>query len=388
MTPPVPGRTERRGGLIRNAFLALWTVFFLVYFLAPPVLEDASFRILDAALLPLVAAAGKPAVVALVACLFALLTMVGQRLLTDNRRLREARKRASALQKEARGLPKGSPRFKALASPAGPVQIRVMKAAFVPLAIFLGPMIVSFLWLPQRVDTAVRNAKPGSTVKVTAVIDGECDKAIGLSAARPLALADISEPEQRIFLARGPLERHLRKLKGTQSDLGDMAWDKALTVKRNRKAYLEELEAFLAGDMPGQKLSWAVTTPEGTAGKWPITLSMAGGQTVTVHAVLGEGYAPEPKEDLVVRTGKRTRTDRQVQVWRAGANDAVIREVHIRYRDPNPVKGEGTFWGPLDWFEADENTGPVKAIFPPWLVLYIAVYVVIMFGLKVALRVA
>ena len=387
-TPPVPGRTERRGVVIRNAFLALWTVFFLVYFLAPPVLEDASHRILDSALLPVVAAAGKPATVALVACLFALLTMVGQKLLTDNHRLREAKKRASALQKEAGSLPKDSPRFKALTSPAGPVQIRVMKAAFVPLAIFLGPMIVSFLWLPQRVDTAVRNAKPGSAVKVTAVVDGDCDKVVGLSTAEPLALAEISEPEQRIFLARGPLEQHLRKLRDTRSDLGDMAWDKALTVKRDRKAYLGELEAFLAGDMPDQKLSWAVVTPQDTAGKWPITIGAEGGPAVTVHAVLGEGYAPEPKEDLVVTAGGRTRTDRQVQIWRAGPGDAAIKEVHIRYRDPNPVKGEGTFWGPLDWFEADENTGPVKALFSPWLVLYIGVYVVVMFGLKAALRVA
>jgi len=387
-TPPVPGRAERRGALIRNAFLALWTVFFLVYFLAPPVLEDASYRILDAVGLPLVAAAGKPVMVALLAALFALLIMACQKLLTDNSRLREAKKRASALRKEAGGLPKDSPRFKALTSLAGPVQIRVMKAAFVPLAMFLGPMIVSFLWLPQRVDTAVRNAKPGSTVKVTAVVDGDCDKAVRLSAAKPLALAEISGPEQRIFLTRGPLEQHLRKLRGTQSDLGDMAWDKALTVKRNRKAYLGELEAFLAGDMPDQRLSWAVMTPKGAAGKWPITLSVAGGQTVTVHAVLGEGYAPEPKEDLVVRAGKRVRTDRQVQVWRADADDAVIKEVRVRYRDPNPVKGEGTFWKPLDWFEPDENTGPIEAIFSPWLVLYIAVYVVVMFGMKAALRVA
>jgi len=387
-TPPIPGRTERRGAVIRNAFVAIWTVFFLVYFLAPPVLEDASFRILDAILLPIIAAAGKPAMVALVAALFAVLTMVGQKLLTDNPRLREAKKRASALQKEAKSLPKDSPRFKALTAPAGPVQTRVALAAFVPLAVFLGPMIVSFLWLPQRVDTAVRNAKPGSAVKVTAVVDGDCDKAVALSTAKPLTLAEISEPEQRIFLARGPLEQHLHKLRGTRSDLGDMAWDKALTVKRNRKAYLGELEAFLAGNMPDRKLSWAVTTPERTAGKWPITLSVAGGQTVTVHAVLGEGYAPEPKEDLVIRAGKRTRTDRQVQVWRADADDAVIKEVRIRYRDPNPVKGEGVFWGPLNWFEPDENTGPVKAIFSPWLVLYIAVYVVVMFGMKAVLRIA
>jgi len=387
-TPPVPGPAERRGGLLRNAFGALWTLFFLVYFLAPPVLEEASFAILDAALLPVVAAAGKPVTVALIAALFAALTMVAQKLLTDNERLREAKKRAAALQKEAKSLPKDSPRFKALTALAAPVQMRIMKAAFVPLAIFLGPMIVSFLWLPQRVDTAVQNAKPGSMVKVTAVIDGDCDTPVSLSLSQPLTLAEFSEPAQRIFLARAPLQEHLVTLRSTQSDLADMAWDKALAVERNRKAYLGELEAFLAAPMPDQTLSWGVVTPKGTAGKWPITVSLAGGRAVTVYAVLGEGFAPETKEDIVVQAGKRTRTDRQVQVWRADASDAVIKEVQVRYRDPNPVKGEGIFWAPLAWFEPDENTGPIKALFSPWLVLYIAVYVVVMFGLKAALRVA
>jgi len=386
-TPPIPGRIERRGALIRNVFLAVWTVFFLVYYFAGPGLENVSFRILDAVLLPLVAAAGKPATVALIAALFALLTMVGQKLLTDNSRLREARKRAAALRKEAGSLPRDSARFKALTALAAPVQTRVAAAAFVPLALFLGPMIVSFLWLPQRVDTAVRNAKPGSEVKVTAVINGDCDKPISLSVASPLALSDVSPPARSIFQARGPLQKHLGQLRRTQSDLDGMSWDEALAVEHKRKAYLGELEAFLAGDMPDQKLSWAVVTPEKTAGKWPITISTPGGEKVTVYAVLGEGCAPEAKEDIVVTAGRRTMTDRQVQLWRADSADAAIKEVQVRYRDPNPVEGEGIFWAPLAWFEPDENTGPIKALFAPWLVLYIAVYVVVMFGLKAALRV-
>jgi hypothetical protein len=263
-----------------------------------------------------------------------------------------------------------------------------MKAAFVPLAVLLGPMIVVFLWLPQRVDTAARNAKPGSVVKVTAIVDGDCNQAVRLDASQPLALAESSKPEQSIFLARPPLEQHLRKLRDTQSDLGKMTWDMALTVRRTREAYMGELEAFLADEMPDQRLSWEMTTPQDTAGKWPITLSVAGGQTATVYAVLGEGYAPQPKEDVVVTAGNRQKTDHQVQVWRADAEDAAIKEIQLRYRDPNPIKGEGTFWQPLDWFEPHENTGPIKALFPPWLVLYLPVYIFVMFAAKAALRVA
>ncbi|MCP4379269.1 MAG: hypothetical protein GY794_24245, partial [bacterium] len=391
--PPAPGRAEKRGAMIRNIFLAVWTVFFIVYYFVPPFLEDISFRMLDAMLLPLVVSAGKPAVVGLLAALFGTLTMVGQKLLTDNGRLREAKKRASALQKETKSLPKDSLRSKAIMALTAPVQTRVALAAFVPLAIFLGPMIVSFLWLPQRVDTAVRNAKPGSNVKVTAIINGDCDKPVTLSIADPLTLAEHSKPERRIFLARAPLQKHMGTLRKTQSNLDDMAWDQSGVVERYHQAYLSELKAFLAGDMPDQKLSWAVVTPKETRGKWPITLN-AGDQSATVYAVLGEGYPPEAKEDIVIKTGKRTKTDFQVQRWINDDDEALIREVQIRYIDLNPVKGEGTFgssrrwlkW--LDWFEPDANTGAIKALFSPWLVLYIGVYIVVMFGLKAILRVA
>ncbi len=386
--PPVVGPAEKRGATIRNVFLALWGAFFLAMLLEPRAIEAASFSVLDAILLPIAAAAGKPATVALIAAAFALLTMLGQKLLTDNRRLRQAKRRASALQKEARKLPADSARRKALMSLASPVQLRVTKAAFVPLAVLLGPMIVSFMWLPQRVDTAARNARPGSVVKVTAVIDGDCDSPVSLRADEPLALDGQSPPQQSIFLARGPLERHLKELTSTRSDLSGMAWDMALTVGNSRKAYIKELEAFLGGKMPDQKLSWAVMTPKGQAGKWPITLSLPGGRMVTIQAVLGEGYAPQPKEDIIVKAGDRERMDRQVQVWRADDPAAPIKEVQVRYRDLNPVQGEGTFWRPLDWFEPDENTGPVKALFAPWLVLYVLVYVVVMFAAKAALRVA
>jgi len=59
--PPVPGRAEKRGAVIRNWFLALWGLYFLLYFLMTEVFEAAAFRVLDAMLLPVVATAGKPA---------------------------------------------------------------------------------------------------------------------------------------------------------------------------------------------------------------------------------------------------------------------------------------------------------------------------------------
>ncbi len=42
----------------------------------------------------------------------------------------------------------------------------------------------------------------------------------------------------------------------------------------------------------------------------------------------------------------------------------------------------------IETVEATPDTGPIKAMFPPWLVLYLLVYVPVMFGLKGALKVA
>ena len=85
---------------------------------------------------------------------------------------------------------------------------------------------------------------------------------------------------------------------------------------------------------------------------------------------------------------RRVVVERSVQVWRASDPQAIIKEIQVRYRAPDRVQGEGTFWKPLDWFEADQDTGPIKALFPPWLVLYVLVYVPLMLTAKAVLRVA
>src|SRR5205823_1177948 len=93
LMPPIPGRKERSSNKLRNIFALIWGIYLMLVFLLPQeMLYQPSLRILDIFLWPIVRNFGKPAVVICVAALFAAGTMIIQRLLTDNTRLREAKK--------------------------------------------------------------------------------------------------------------------------------------------------------------------------------------------------------------------------------------------------------------------------------------------------------
>jgi pyruvate,water dikinase len=122
LAPPPRGRAERKAAKWRRAFLIGWGAYLLAAFLLPDhILYQPSLRVLDALLWPLTGLLGRTGVVVLVAAVLAVLTMVGQRRLTDQPRLREAKRRAAALARQAAGLPRESPRRQAMTRLAGQV---------------------------------------------------------------------------------------------------------------------------------------------------------------------------------------------------------------------------------------------------------------------------
>ncbi len=388
--PPPPGDKERRTAVIRNVALGAWAAYFLFafVFLDAKWLQQPTYAVFDALFLPLIAVFGKPVTVGLIGGAAAALLVLMQRFLTDHKRLVVAKRRAAALQQEAKDYDRGSPRYKALTALASPVQMRILWASLFPLALVLGPLIMSFLWFPKRVDSAVRNAKPGSAVIVTAVVDGDCAEPIRLEPDGALALDPTTPAAQKIFLARPPLERHLQRLRDNSSDVEGLPWDLAHAIAQAREAHINDLEAFLeSDDMPPQEVTWALQPPADTAGKWPLTVAV-NGRELTTWAVFGEGFAQEPRENITTvrsRRGKRRiTTEYQVQVANAEDPENPIRQVQVRYRE-KLQKGEGTFWKPLDWFEPGEDTGPIKGMFAPWLILYILIYVPVMFIFRFAL---
>ncbi len=118
---PPPGSKDRNSAKIRNIFLAVWLVYLAAAFGLPSRwLYLPSLHFLDRLLWPVARHLGKPAVVTIVATGLAVLTLILQKFLTDNRRLLEAKRRSALLNREADALPKDSRRRAALLNMAAP----------------------------------------------------------------------------------------------------------------------------------------------------------------------------------------------------------------------------------------------------------------------------
>jgi len=372
MTPPPPGRTDRSNGTWRNRALAAWTVFFLAMFLLPGTwLHDGAMAVLDFLMLPLVDVLGRSGTVAAVAAGLAALSMVGQRLLTDNRRLAETKKRAGALRKQASKLPMGSPRRKALEQAASPVQLRLLNAALFPLLLILGPMVMVFLWFPARVDPASWNAAPGAMVYVIARVQGDHSGAVKLVHAPELRLDDQTPASQKIILIRPVLDRLLGRWSAESAVPEDAPWELRAAARRTREEMLADLNGFLSRPMPARDVSWTLQTPEGKDGKFPLRVETEGWPPVKSAVALGKHVAPEPKEDLGDGKGP-------VQIARPKATGHPAEWVKVAYRQRD-VRGANVFWQPVEWM--------VKPWLPGWLIVYLLVYLPAMFVLKWSLRV-
>ena len=81
----------------------VWAIYLIAFFVLPQQwVHQPTLRALDVVLWPIARTLGKPAVVAIVAVAVAVLTLLIQRFATDNRRLLEAKRRATAHQETGR----------------------------------------------------------------------------------------------------------------------------------------------------------------------------------------------------------------------------------------------------------------------------------------------
>jgi len=372
MVPPPPGRIERADGRWAKRALAVWTVFFLAMFLLPGTwLYDATIAVFDFFMLPMVDRLGRPGTVAAVAAVLATVSIVGQRLLTDNRCLAESKRRAGSLRKQASKLPEGSLRRKAFEQAASAVQLRLLYAALFPLLLILGPMVMVFLWFPARVDPASWNAAPGATVYVTARIKGDHADAVKLVHGPELLLEDRTPASQNITLIRPVLEQLHKRWSEEDVAPADTPWALQAAAERTREEMLTDLAGFLGRPMPARDVSWTLQTPENLSEAFPLRLDTEGWPPVSTDVVLGERVAPEPKEDLGDGKGL-------VQVVRPADTEHPVELIKIAYRE-QLVKGSNVFWQPIEWM--------VASWMPGWLIVYLLVYIPAMFLLKWSLRV-
>ena len=353
--PPPPGRRERAAARVRNVALLVWGAYLLaVFVLSPGWLYQASLAVLDEALWPLAASLGKPAAVAIIATSLAVLTMVGQRFLTDNRRLREARRRAAALMKEAAGLPRESPRRAALASAAGPVNVRLLAAAMLPIGLLLGPMVMTFVWFPERVDPASWNAEPGTVVRVVAVVDNTFDEPVTLAIAAPARLAEFTPASQTPPPVRKTLEALLAEMrKGPAA--GERPWQDVVDSDQSREELCADLKDYLDAAPAEQGMMWEIRTPLEESGRFDVTVAAGDVAPMKLSIVTGDLYPPSPS---------------QID----GDSDSPIRSVRIVYPAPEQKR---VFWAP---------GGPGRAGVG-WLVVYLLAYLPTMFGIRWMLKV-
>jgi len=351
--PPQAGTAERRSAMLRNIALGVWTIYLLAFFLLPDrYVRAPSLQLLDWAVWPLVRHTGRVAGVAIIAAALALLTMTAQRLLTDHKRLSEAKRRAGLLSHEASQLPDG-PRKTALLAAARPVQGRVTLAAFVPLAVLLGPLIILFLWLGERVDPALTTAMPGERVQIIATLNGDWMKPVRLQSDADATLTRESLPKSVPRTREGLIE--LRSKWSVESDLSAVPWELRAAARATRASMLADLDAFLAGEMKSQQLAWTITAPakEGVH----VLQVQSEGQRVPARIVVGGDEPPQPE--------------------RVAGHVRGIEEVRIVY--PPRQEKSRVFWRPFSWTGWGWDAG--------WLGVYIAAYVPVMLIAKRLLRV-
>ena len=357
LVPPPPGRRERAAGRARNACLLAWGAYLLAVAVLPAEwLYRPSLALLDGLLWPLVVAAGRPGAVAIVAAALAVLTMVGQRFLTDNRRLRQAKRRAARLAKAAAALPRSCPRRLAIARLTAPVHARTLGAAFVPLAILLGPMIMAFVWFRGRVDVASWNAPAGTAVSVVAAVDSNLRTPVTCSAQPPLRLDELSQAAQTL----PPIRETLRDLldKWRSGSAATRPWEVELAAGLPQ-ATPDALEAYLRAGVPPQNVMWKLRPPPDAAGRFAVTVTAGDAAPVSLNVVLGDRHPPAPSEAR-------------------GAASSPIRSVRIVY--PSPGR-ERVFWAPLAFVGKPHwDAG--------WLLTYLIAYLPVMYLLRWLLKVA
>ncbi|HEX2972783.1 MAG TPA: PEP-utilizing enzyme, partial [Tepidisphaeraceae bacterium] len=296
LMPPVPGRKERKSATLRNLTALVWGLYLLAAYTLPENwLWRPSLKVLDWMLWPMIRALGRPATVAIVSTGVAALTMIAQRWLTDNPRLLEAKRRSRLLLKEASALPRGCKRRFAMEDLAAAVQMRVALAAFVPLAVLLGPMVMTFAWFPERVDPSAWNAEPGTGLHVVATIDGDWRQPVSLELAPSLALDDLSPATRVPPPTRQTLSQLAEQLQTTNRLPSDLPELQAAGLQSPADA-LADLQSYLKRPLPPQSLSWRILPKEAAAGQFPITLTTPGSPSLTLNVVLGNSTPPQVTE--------------------------------------------------------------------------------------------
>jgi rifampicin phosphotransferase len=361
LIPPPVGRKDRKAARVSRGLAVVWTLYLIGFFVLPQrYVHQPTLRALDVVLWPVVRSLGKPAVVAVVAVGVALLTLLIQKLATDNRRLREAKRRATVLKRQAQSLPTDSPKRATLMRLAAPVQVRTLIAALVPVGILLGPMVLPFVWFRERVDPAAWNAPAGSAVQIVATVDSGWREPVRIEVPSAVALDDSTPPSRVLPPLRETLE-HLLVLYRQSRDDPSLPWELTVAPDLGRQQTANDLQAYLDAGIRSQGITWQIRPPEGMGGRFSVAVTAGEHPPVSVPVVLGDEVPPGPCRVV-------------------GPAGSPVQELRVVYPKS---KLEPVFWRPPAFLG-----GPVASIDLGWLWLYILVYLPALVIVRAVLKVA
>jgi hypothetical protein len=253
----------------------------------------------------------------------------------------------------------------------------VLLAAFVPLAVILGPMVMSFLWMPARVDPASWNPRPGAKVLVTAEVSGEFTGKVTLAKDAALEAPGSQAAAQSLPPVRQVLQARREAWLKQRADMSALPWELRQSAERTRRMLLDSLSDYLSRDIPPQTLSWTLKSPP-RAGAFGVSVAAEGFAPLTVDAVLGDAAPPPVKEDLGDGKGP-------VQVVRAADASNPVQYVKLTYIE-DKTKGADAFWVPFGGTSAKGEAYGWNWD-AGWLWLYIAIYLPVMLVLRWVLRI-
>ena len=352
--PPPAGERDRRAASWCKAALGIWTVYLLGFFLLPKAFfQGPSLLVLDILLWPLVVALGRPATVAVAAAGIAALTLLVQKLVTDNGALVEAKRRAAKLVQKARSLPAGTPRREAMMELAAPVNGRLLIARLVPVCLLLGLLMLPLVWFRDRIDPSVPVAPAGSPVQIVATVDGEWSKPVRIELPANVALDETTVASRTLPPIRKTLE-HLLTLYRESTNNTSGPWELQVVPDVARVQTVNNLKNYLDAGLPPQGLTWTIRPTQGASGRFPVSVVAEGHPPVALTVVLGNQYPPG-------------------SLAAAGGADTPVKEVRAVY--PNTATKQ-VFWRPFE------------AVDIGWLGVYLLTYLPVLFILQALMKVA
>jgi len=370
LIPPPSGAKDRRAALWRKAALGIWVVYLLGFFFLPKAyLYQPSVALLDFLLWPLVRAWGKPAVVALVAAAVGAGTLLVQKLVTDDRSLREAQRRAAALVQQAKSLPEDSPRRKAMIELAAPVSGRLLVARLVPVCLLLGPMMIPLVWFKDRLDPSVPGAAAGSSVQIVATVDGEWTRPVRIEVPPDVDVDETTPAARTLPPLRTTLEHLLTLYREPQSN-PEGPWELHVAPDIARIQTANDLKRYLDAGLPPQGITWTIRTLAGASRRFPVSVVTEGYPRLGLSIVLGNQYPPGT-------------------LAAGGGANSPFKELRVVY--PNSSQ-KPVFWQPFAALASYRGETAIvhslAVVDIGWLWLYVLTYLPLVFILRAVLKVA